>query len=117
MLFMVVEGFKDGDPGPVYRRLRDQGRLLTDEVAFVASWVSSDLTMCFQVMEAADRAHLDEWLARWSDLVDFEVVEVMTPEDAFAACGVRLEPDAGGVRLQPDCDAPGVRLQPDQDQG
>ena len=26
MLFMVIERFKDRDPKPVYRRLRDSGR-------------------------------------------------------------------------------------------
>lgn len=89
MLFMVVEGFKDGDAGPVYRRFHEQGRLLTDEVRFVSSWVSADLTMCFQVMEAENRTHLDAWLARWSDLVDFEVVEVLTPaESAEVAKGL-----------------------------
>jgi len=29
-------------------------------------------------MEAEDRALLDQWIARWNDLVDFEVVPVMT---------------------------------------
>ena len=82
---MVVEGFKDGDAGPVYERFRERGRLLTDEVRFLSSWVSADLTMCFQVMEAPDRAHLDEWLARWSDLVDFEVVEVISSAEAAEA--------------------------------
>jgi hypothetical protein len=85
MLFMVVEGFKDGDPAPVYHRFREQGRLLPDDVQYVNSWVSADLTMCFQVMEAPDRGRLDEWLARWRDLVDFEVVEVITSAEAAEA--------------------------------
>jgi hypothetical protein len=36
-------------------------------------------------MECDDRALLDEWLANWSDLVDFEVEPVMTSADAVAA--------------------------------
>jgi hypothetical protein len=82
MLFMVVEGFKDGDAGPVYERFRDKGRQLPEGVSYVNSWVSADLTMCFQVMESPDRATLDEWIGRWSDLVDFEVVEVVTSAQA-----------------------------------
>jgi hypothetical protein len=85
MLFMVVEGFKDGNAFPVYQRFRESGRLLTDEVHYVNSWVSADLTMCFQLMEAPNRVHLEEWLARWSDLVDFEVVEVVTSAEAAEA--------------------------------
>ena len=27
MLYMVIEAFKNGDPDPVYRRFRDEGRL------------------------------------------------------------------------------------------
>lgn len=32
MLFMVVERFKDNDAVAVYRRFRDRGRLLPEEV-------------------------------------------------------------------------------------
>lgn len=90
MHFMVVETFKNGDAVPVYRRFRDQGRMAPPGLNYVASWVTSDLTKCFQVMEAPDRALLDEWIARWSDLVDFEVVPVMTSAEAAAAMAPRL---------------------------
>jgi Domain of unknown function (DUF3303) len=87
MLFMVVEHFKDGDPVPVYRRFREQGRLAPPAVKYVGSWVSSDLKTCFQVMEAPGRSSLDQWLARWEDLVDFEVVQVITSAEAVATIG------------------------------
>jgi len=90
MLFMIVERFKNRDAVPVYRRFRDQGRLVTEGVAYVGSWVSADLTCCFQVMEAADRSALNEWLARWADLVDFDVVPVITSAEAQAAIAPRL---------------------------
>jgi Protein of unknown function (DUF3303). len=47
--------------------------------------VTHDLHRCYQVMECDDRALLDEWMANWSDLVDFEVHTVMTSADAVAA--------------------------------
>jgi hypothetical protein len=90
MLYMVVERFRNGDPLPIYRRVRDQGRLMRDDVHYVASWVTSDLTRCYQVMECDDRAALDEWLARWSDLVEFEVIPVVTSAEAQAAVAPRL---------------------------
>ena len=74
---MVIEHFRDGDPRPVYRRFRDEGRLAPDGLAYVASWVTDDLRRCYQVMECDDRALLDAWIARWSDLVDFEVIPVL----------------------------------------
>ena len=84
MLFMVIERFKNGDALPVYGRFRDRGRLAPPGLDYVSSWVSADLTTCFQIMEAPDRALLDRWMAQWGDLVDFEVVSVMTSAEAVA---------------------------------
>jgi hypothetical protein len=82
MLFVVVERFKDGDPRPVYRRFREEGRLTGPGLDYVASWVAEDLSHCYQVMECADRAELDAWIERWSDLVDFEVIPAITSAEA-----------------------------------
>lgn len=88
---MVIEHFKNGDAVPVYRRFREQGRLAPAGLTYVNSWVTDDLTTCYQVMEAPDRRLLDQWLARWDDLVDFEVVQVMTSADAVARMTPRHE--------------------------
>jgi len=90
MLFMVVEHFKNGDAVPVYRRFREQGRLAPAGVNYVGSWVTSDLTRCFQIMESPDRALLDQWIAQWADLVDFDVVPVITSAEAAASVAPRL---------------------------
>jgi hypothetical protein len=84
MLFMIIEHFKGGDPIPVYRRFRDRGRMAPPDVRYVNSWVTTDLTTCYQVMESPDRTRLDEWLERWQDVVDFEVIPVMTSPEAQA---------------------------------
>ena len=91
MLYMIVEHFRDGDPVPVYRRFRERGRMAPDGVRYVASWVTTDLRHCFQVMECDDRSGLDQWMARWRDLVDFEVTPVMTSAEATAAVAPWLE--------------------------
>jgi uncharacterized protein DUF3303 len=85
MLFFVVENFRNGDAVPVYRRFRDQGRLAPSGVSYVSSWVTPDLHRCFQVMECDSRASLDAWIARWADLVDFEVTPVITSQEALTA--------------------------------
>ena len=90
MLYMIIEHFRGGDPVPVYRRFRDEGRLAPEGLSYVISWVTSDLTRCYQVMECSDPALLDAWMARWSDLVHFEVVPVITSAEAGATLGGRL---------------------------
>ena len=84
MVYMVVEHFKNGDARPVYRRFQEKGRLAPEGLTYVTSWVEETLQHCFQLMETDDRALLDEWLAQWRDLVDFEVFPVMTSPEALA---------------------------------
>jgi uncharacterized protein DUF3303 len=82
MLFMVIERFRGGDPAPVYARFRERGRLAPDGLRYVSSWVDETLTTCYQVMEADDRRLLDAWMAAWEDLVAFEVIPVVTSQEA-----------------------------------
>jgi uncharacterized protein DUF3303 len=89
-LYMVVEHFKNNDAVPVYRRFRDRGRMAPEGLVYVSSWVDQRLERCFQVMETHDRALLDEWIAGWSDIVDFEVHEVMPAREAAAIIAPRL---------------------------
>jgi hypothetical protein len=81
---MIVEHFKNGDPAPVYARFRERGRLAPDGLTYIDSWVDITLQRCFQVMATDDRALLDRWIANWSDLVDFDVHEVITSAEAAA---------------------------------
>lgn len=90
MLFIVIEKFRDGDPKPVYRRLRDKGRMAPKGVRYVSSWVTTDFERCFQVMDCDDRALLDEWMSNWSDIADFEVIPVISSEKAAAAIAPHL---------------------------
>ena len=90
MLYLIVEHFKNQDPVPVYRRYRDQGRLAPDGVDYVSSWVDEKLERCFQLMKTADRALLDEWMAAWDDLVDFEVYAVLSSKEAAEKVAPRL---------------------------
>lgn len=84
MLFMVIERFKGGDAKPVGERFRRSGRMLPEGVTYQASWVDAASARCFQVMEAPRRELLDEWVRRWQDLVDFEIVSVVTSSDFWA---------------------------------
>jgi hypothetical protein len=89
MRFMVVEHFRGGNPGPVYARFRERGRMAPEGLTYVTSWVSETGDRCYQVMECDDRSLLDRWIAAWIDLVEFEVVPVITSAEAAAAFGPR----------------------------
>lgn len=93
MLFMVVERFRDGDAKRVGERFARHGRMLPERVIYHASWVDPASARCFQVMEAEDLDALRAWTDRWADLVDFEIVPVVTSPEYW----VRLEGnDEGG---------------------
>lgn len=81
-LYMVVEHFRGGDAVPVYRRFGERGRLAPDGLTYVSSWVDETLQRCYQLMETDDPALLDQWMANWRDLVEFEVYPVMTSSEA-----------------------------------
>ena len=91
MLYMIVERFRDGDAVPVYRRFRERGRMAPEGLQYISSVVTTDLRMCYQLMETERRELLDQWLSAWHDLVDFEVVPVMTSADAYQAILPKLE--------------------------
>lgn len=76
MLFMVIERFKQRDARPVYKRVREQGRSLPDGLKYIDSWVEANFERCFQLMECDDVLLLQQWVASWSDLVEFDIIAV-----------------------------------------
>jgi hypothetical protein len=76
---MIVERFKNGDAASVYRRFRERGRMIPEGVQYISSWVSADLSHCYQVMECADRRLLEQWIDCWRNLEDFEVTTASCP--------------------------------------
>jgi len=77
MLFMVIERFKNDDVRAVYDRVRERGRMLPDGLRYVDSWVEANLRRCFQLMECEDARVFQEWVSRWNDLVEFEIVPIV----------------------------------------
>jgi len=89
-LYMVVEHFKNKDALAVYRRFRDSGRMAPEGLMYVSSWVDDKLERCYQLMQTCDRRLLDEWMANWSDLINFEVHAVVTSKEAAEKIAPRL---------------------------
>ena len=82
MLFMVVERFRDRDAKAVYRRFRDQGRMMPDGLKYVGSWIEPNFDRCFQLMETDDPSLFDVWLDHWRDLGEFEIHPVIDSAEA-----------------------------------
>lgn len=91
-LYMVVEHFRGGDAVPVYRRFKAHGRMAAEGLAYVSSWVNESFTTCYQLMETDDRSLLEDWMSRWTDLIDFEVHAVMTSQEAVQRIVPKLDP-------------------------
>ena len=89
-LYMVIEHFKNGDAVPVYRRFRDRGRLAPEGLSYISSWVDTELACCYQLMETENPLLLNEWMANWGDIVEFEVHPVMTSAEAVERISPRL---------------------------
>jgi hypothetical protein len=82
MLFMVIERFKDHDMLPIYKRVRDEGRMLPEGLRYIDSWVEPNFSRCFQVMECEDLRVLQEWALKWRGSgVTLEIVPVVSSKD------------------------------------
>jgi hypothetical protein len=81
MLFMVIERFRNRDAKAVYRRFRDDGRMMPDGLRYVGGWIEVNFDRCFQLMECDDARLLQQWMINWTDLIEFEVVPVATSEE------------------------------------
>ena len=79
---MVVEHFKKDSAAKVYGRAQKEGRMLPAGLHYVNSWVAKDCGRCFQLMETDDPALFSAWIDKWQDLVNFEVIPVVSSEEA-----------------------------------
>ena len=78
---MIIETFKDGDPRPIRERFVHCGRMLPEGVSYHGSWIDPETTQCYQVMEAPDLQQIQQWTQAWDDLVDFEIIPVLSSQD------------------------------------
>jgi hypothetical protein len=85
MLFMVIERFRNRDAVAVYRRHAQHGRMFPEGMRYIDSWVEPNFDRCFQLMECNDHSLFQVWIERWRDLVEFEVIPVVTSKEAREA--------------------------------
>lgn len=82
MKYMVLETFRPGCKARVYERFQDKGRMLPDGLRYIDSWLEKDGDRCFQLMETDSPELFEQWIASWSDLVSFEIIELDNPKDS-----------------------------------
>jgi len=59
--------------------------MLPPGLVYLESWVGErSLDRCFQLMETEEPTLFDEWTANWDDLVEFEIVPVISSAEAAA---------------------------------
>jgi hypothetical protein len=80
--YMVIESYTQG-PDPVYARAAERGRMLPPGLVYLESWIDErGLDRCFQLMETEEPSLFDQWMANWNDLVEFEIVPVISSAEA-----------------------------------
>lgn len=79
---MVIERYKNRDAKAVYRRAREQGRMLPEGLKYIDSWVETNFDRCFQLMECDDARLFQQWVIHWQDLVEFEIIPVVASKEA-----------------------------------
>lgn len=82
MLFMLIERFKDNDMLPIYKRVRDEGRMFPEGLKYLDSWIEPNFSRCFQLMECDDLRLLQEWILKWRGSgATFEIVPVVSSKE------------------------------------
>jgi hypothetical protein len=82
MLYMIIERFHPDKVKDLYKRFAEKGRMLPEGVKYINSWINEDVSICYQVMESDAEEKLHEWINRWKDLADFEIIPVLTSAEA-----------------------------------
>ena len=79
---MIIERFRDNDMIPIYKQVRDGGRMLPEGLKYIDSWIEPNFSRCFQLMECGDLRLLQEWALQWRGFgVTFEIVPVVSSKD------------------------------------
>jgi hypothetical protein len=96
---MVMERFKDA--AAVYQRLWDRGRMLPNGLVLLSAWFNENVERSYRLMQTHDRRLLDEWIANWNDLIDFEVYPVITSEEAGEKVAARMRSSTSRRSAEP----------------
>jgi hypothetical protein len=79
---MIIERFRDNDMVPIYKQVRDGGRMIPEGLKYIDSWVEPNFSRCFQLMECDDLRLFQEWVLQWRGLgAMIEIIPVVSSKD------------------------------------
>jgi Protein of unknown function (DUF3303) len=87
MNFLLIMRYKN--PKAVNARLREKGYLFPSGILHLGTWIDADLDRGFELVKTYDLRLLRGWMLKWDDLVEFEVVRVLSSDQARNAMGRR----------------------------
>jgi hypothetical protein len=94
MLFMVIEKFRDNDMVPIYRKVREGGRLLPEGLRYIDSWIEPNFSRCFQLMECDDLRLFQQWTLEWRGSgATIEIIPVVPSQETRAVVAPYLDRD------------------------
>lgn len=82
MRYLIIEHFRKETVKELYQRFDQQGRLMPAGVHYIDSWINEDVSKCYQLMESDSLNGLQKWIANWDDLADFEIVPIISSDEA-----------------------------------
>ena len=82
--FMIIERFQPEKVKSLYQRFEKHGRLLPNGVEYIDSWIDENVSVCYQLMRSEHIDGIQQWVDQWNDLADFEIVPVISSEEAKA---------------------------------
>lgn len=82
MTYMIIETFKPGKIKQIYQRLEEKGRMQPEGLTYINSWIDENMEKCYQVMESESIDKIHQWIANWEDVMEFEVVPVISSAEA-----------------------------------
>jgi hypothetical protein len=92
MLFMIIERFRDNDMVPIYKQVRDGGRMLPEGLKYIDSWVEPNFSRCFQLMECDELRLIQEWVLQWRGSgATFEIVPVVGSKETSEVVAPHLD--------------------------
>ena len=55
--------------------------MMPEGLRYVGSWIEANFDRCFQLMECDDPRLFQQWVVRWRDLMEFEIIPVVPSQE------------------------------------
>jgi hypothetical protein len=88
----------------VYQAFREKGRMMPDGLTYIDRWIEPNFDRCFLLAKCEAPRLIQEWILRWHDLIDFEVLPVVGSKET-AQVGLPSENRLPNKPLKRSCES------------